>query len=414
MRSMLGPRASVHEGVTPSVQGADTRTPTVRRVDTLTDDGLARIDEIVARAVDEGQAPGIVTAVACGNDVHVASAGVMGVGGPAMREDTLFRIASITKPMTAAVVVGLVEDGLFAFGDTVDDLLPELAHRQVLRRPDGPLDDVEPASRPITVRDLLTFTWGFGMQGAMFTAAQPWPVVEAASDLHTFGPPAPADTPAPDDFMARLGQLPLIVAPGTKWLYSTGSQVLGVLIARAAGKPFDQVLRERLLDPLGMADTAFSTADTARLATAYARVNGELQVIDEPDGAWSRPPAFPDGAGGLLATARDVVTFGRMLLRGGGGVLRPEMVAEMVQNRLTPEQRHYDWGGFDMLSGRGWGYGLSVLDDRYSWDGGSGCAWSNVPGLDLTVATLTQRQWDETGPPAVCDAVLAAARDAVA
>lgn len=386
-------------------------------MDDLTADGTARIDEIVAQAVADGDAPGVVAGVACGESVHVTSAGVRTVGGAAMTDDTLFRIASVTKPMTAAVVLSLVEDGRLRLGDPVERLLPELADRRVLRRPDGPLDDTVPAERGITVRDLLTFTWGFGMQGALLTAAEPWPIHAASveRELNTFGPPAPDSTPAPDTWIARLGELPLIVQPGTKWLYSTGSQVLGVLIARAAGRPFPEVLRERLLDPLGMSDTGFHTSATGRLATGYVRSGGELTVMDPPDGQWSRPPAFPDGAAGLVSSVTDVLAFGRMMRRGGGGVLRPEMIAEMVQNRLTPEQRINDWGGFDLLDGRGWGYGLSVLDDgRYSWDGGLGTTWSNVPELDLTVVVLTQRAWDETGPPAVCTAVLEAARAAVA
>ena len=175
-----------------------------------------------------------------------------------MRRDTLFRISSITKPMTAAAVLSLVDDGLLELDEPVDGLLPELAGRRVLRRPDGPLTDTVPAQRPITVRDLLTFTWGFGMQGAMFMAPEPWPVVTAAAELElaTFGPPQPGAMPDPDTWMARLGELPLLAQPGERWLYQSGSQVLGVLAARAAGAPFADVLRERVLDPLGMGDTA--------------------------------------------------------------------------------------------------------------------------------------------------------------
>jgi CubicO group peptidase (beta-lactamase class C family) len=376
-------------------------------------DMRARVDTVVAAAVEAGDVPGVVAAVARGDDVHVATAGVMAVGGPPMRRDTLFRLTSVTKPMTAATALSLVDEGVLALDEPVDRLLPELADRRVLRRPDGPLADTVPAERPVTVRDLLTFTWGFGMQGAMFTAPEPWPVVVAERErqLAALGPPAPASTPDPDTYLARLGELPLLAQPGERWLYQVGSQVLGVLAARATGAPFEAVMRARLLDPLGMRDTAFHAADTARLATAYERRDGRLAVNDPPDGQWSRPPAFPDGGAGLVSTVDDVVTFGRMLLRGGGPVLRPETVAEMTRDQLTPAQHGRVWpGGFDMLLGRGWGYGVSVLDDgRYTWDGGSGTTWSNVPDRDLTVVVLTQRFWDETGPPAVCDAVLAAA-----
>jgi CubicO group peptidase (beta-lactamase class C family) len=374
-----------------------------------------RIDEIVRAAVEDGQAPGVVAAVGRGRTGtgHVAVAGVMTVGGPPMRADTLFRISSITKPLTAAVVLALIDDGALALNEPVEGLLPELAERAVLRHPDAPLNDVLPAHRPVTVRDLLTFTWGFGMQGAMFMAAEPWPVVAAVTkrELGSFGPPQPAVTPDPDTWMARLGELPLLAQPGERWLYQAGSQVLGVLAARAADAPFEEVMRRRLLDPLGLRDTGFHAADTARLATAYERRDGRLVVTDPPDGQWSRPPAFPDGGGGLVSTAADVLAFGRMLLRGGATVLRPATVAEMTRDQLTTEQRGRVWPGFSFLDDRGWGYGLSVLDDgRCTWEGGLGTAWSVVPAQDLTVVVLTQRAADETGMPAVCDDVLAAAR----
>jgi CubicO group peptidase (beta-lactamase class C family) len=376
---------------------------------------FAQVDEVVERAVEQGQAPGVVAAVARGEVVHVAAAGVMAVGGAPMRRDTLFRISSMTKPVTAAAVLSLVDDGLLDLSGSVDDLLPELANRRVLRSPDGPLELTVPAQRPITVRDLLTFTWGFGMQGAMLMAPEPWPIFTAAleRELSTFGPPQPGAMPDPDTWMARLGELPLLSQPGERWLYQSGSQVLGVLAARAAGALFQDVLRDRVLGPLGMTDTAFHATDTARLSTAYENRDGRLVMTDPPDGQWSRPPLFPDGSGGLVSSADDLVAFGRMLMRGGSPVLKPATAAEMTRDQLTAAQRVNVWPGFSFLDDRGWGYGLSVLDDgRCTWEGGLGTAWSNVPSQDLTVVVLTQRAADETGMPAVCDDVLSAARAA--
>ena len=366
-----------------------------------------RLEEIVETAAARGDAPGVVAAVGRGDEGYVAAAGVMAVGGPPMRPDTLFRIASITKPVTAAVVLSLAEDGLLGLDEPVDRWLPELADRRVLRRPDGPLTDTIKAERAVTTRDLLTFTWGFGMQGAMFMAPEPWPTVTAVAEreLGSFGPPQPDTTPEPDTFMARLGELPLLAQPGERWLYSAGSQVLGVLAARAAGAPFEEVMRERVLAPLGMRDTAFYASDTGRLATAYERRDGQLAVTDPPDGQWSRPPRFPDGAAGLVSTAEDLLRFGRMLLRGGDPVLKPGTVAEMTRDQLTPAQRARVWPGFSFLGDRGWGYGVSVTEWGYTWEGGSGTAWANVPDRDLTAVVLTQRAFDETGPPAVCDQV---------
>ena len=377
--------------------------------------GPNEMDEIVEAAVARGQVPGVVAAVARGDATYVKAAGVMAAGGAPMRPDTLFRISSMTKPITAAVVLSLVDDGLLDLNGPVEGLLPELAGRRVLRRPDGPLTDTVAAERPVTVRDLLTFTWGFGMQGAMFMAPEPWPIVTAVAEreLASFGPPQPDTTPDPDTWMARLGELPLLAQPGERWLYSAGSQVLGVLAARAAGAPFEDVMRERVLAPLGMHDTAFHAKDTSRLATAYENLVGQLTVTDPQDGQWSRPPRFPDGSGGLVSTAGDLLAFGAMLRSGGGPVLKRATVAEMTRDQLTPAQRANVWPGFSFLDDRGWGYGVSVLDDgRYTWDGGFGTAWSNVPAQDLTVVVLTQRAADETGLPAVCDDVLAAARAA--
>ena len=401
---------------------------------------MGGIDAIVRAAVDDGDAPGVVVGIARGEDVHIVAAGDKAIEGPPMRRNTLFRIASMTKPMTAAVVLTLVKDGRLALDGPVDDLLPELADRRVLRRPDGPLEDTVPAERAITVRDLLTFTWGFGMQGAMFMAAEsmaaesmaaesmaaesmaaesmavpPWPIVTAASEreLRTFEGPQPASMPDPDSWLARLGELPLLAQPGERWLYQTGAQVLGILAARAAGAPFDEVLRNRIFAPLGMDDTAFYATDRTRLAWAYERRGGRFEVTDPADGQWSRPPKFPDGGAGLVSTVDDVLRFGRMLLRGGNPVLTPSVVAQMTRDQLSPEQRTNAWPGFSFLDNRGWGYGMSVLDDgSYGWDGGQGTRWLNVPEQDLVVVVLTQRAADETGMPAVCEAVVEAARTA--
>jgi CubicO group peptidase (beta-lactamase class C family) len=160
-----------------------------------------------------------------------------------------------------------------------------------------------------------------------------------------------------------------------------------------------------------MDDTGFHAADTARLSTAYEKRDRMLVVTGPPEGQWSQPPAFPDGGAGLVSSVDDMVAFGRMLLRGGSPVLKSTTVAEMTRDQLTPEQRRNVWPGFSFLEDRGWGYGVSVLDDgRYTWEGGFGTVWSNVPSRDLTVVVLTQRTADETGMPAVCDGVLAAAR----
>src|SRR6516164_8337469 len=230
-----------------------------------------RLADIVEAAVARGDAPGVVTAVSRGDETHVKAAGAMAIGGPPMRPDTVFRISSITKPVTAAVVLSLADEGLLGLDEPVDRLLPELAGRRVLRQMDGPLDDTVPAARSITARDLLTFTFGFGMVMEMFASPDPWPVIAAADKLHlaALGPPDPGGQPDPDTWVAGLGSLPLLAQPGERWMYNTGASVLGVLLARATGQPFAEVLRTRIFEPLGMPDTGFWTAHPGRLATAY-------------------------------------------------------------------------------------------------------------------------------------------------
>jgi CubicO group peptidase (beta-lactamase class C family) len=354
--------------------------------------------------VGDTDVPGLVALVAVGDDVHVEALGGLSVGGPPVRRDSLFRIASTTKPITAAVTMALVEEGLIGLDEPVDRLLPELGDPRVLRRPDGPLDDTVPAQRPITTRDLLTFTLGFGMAGEMFSSPEPWPVVAASEELKlsTIGPPSPAVQPDPDTWIAGFGSLPLIAQPGERWLYGTGASILGVLVARAAGKPFFEVLRTRVFDPLGMRDTAFWTSETDRLATAYLAKPDGLKVWDEPEGLWSRPPAFGDGAGGLVSSADDLLAFSRMLLRGGDPVLSPSSVRAMCTDQLTDAQKARGGLGPGFFAHKSWGFCQAVYDTgAFGWNGGFGTSWLADPARDLTVIVLTQRLFEAAElPPA--------------
>ena len=365
----------------------------------------------------DDRVPGLVALVARGGQMHVEALGRLAVGGPPVARDSIFRIASTTKPITAAVMLAVAAEGLIGLDEPVDRLLPELAGRRVLRRMDGPLDDTVPAVRAITIRDLLTFTFGFGMVGEMFASARPWPVVAAAGELRlaTIGPPDPPVPPDPDTWIAALGSLPLLAQPGERWMYNTGAQVLGVLAARAAGQPFSEVLATRILEPLGMRDTRFWTADTRRLATAYQPTPGGLVVLDEPAGKWSRSPDFGDGAAGLLSTADDLLAFARLLLRGGAPVLPPDVVRAMTTDQLTPAQKAR--GGLlpGFFDGRSWGFCQAVYDSgAFGWDGGLGTSWLVDPSRDLTVIVLTQRMFESPDPPQVHRDIQAAAYAALA
>ncbi len=215
-----------------------------------------RMHDVMAGYVERGEVPGIVTLVGRRGEVHADAIGMKAVGGrDPIRRDTIFRIASMSKPIAAAAAMILVEECKLRLDEPVDRLLPELAARRVLKRLDGPLDDTVPSNRPISLRDLLTLRMGFGY--IMEPGA--YPIQKAANEQQILlGPPKPQTLPAPDEWIRRFVTLPLMHQPGEKWMYDLGLDVLGVLIARAAGQPLETFLRERIFEPLGMKDTGFS------------------------------------------------------------------------------------------------------------------------------------------------------------
>src|SRR5205085_629987 len=255
----------------------------------LSKNGLARLHDVMVGHVECGVAPGVVSVVSRRGEAHVEVIGATAVdGAEPMRRDTIFRISSMTKPVTAVATMILLEECVLRLDEPVDRLLPELADRRVVRRIDGPVDDTVAANRPITVRDLLTFRMGFG---GYF---RPCPVNDMAAALQvSVGPPQPSLPPEPDEWMRRFSTLPLMCQPGERWLYHTGADVLGVLIARASGQSSEAFLRDRVFGPLGMKDTSFSVpvADVRRLSTLYLTdpATGGLTVFDPPEGQWSTP-----------------------------------------------------------------------------------------------------------------------------
>jgi CubicO group peptidase (beta-lactamase class C family) len=377
---------------------------------------LEQLREAAERNVGDDKVPGLVALVAHGEQVHVEAAGRLTIDGPPVKRDSLFRIASTTKPITAAVTLAVIEEGLVGLDEPVDRLLPELADRRVLVRPDGPLDETVPAERAITTRDLLTFTFGFGMAIDMYSSPEPWPIVEAERKLRlaTISPPDPSVQPDPDTWIANLGSLPLVAQPGERWLYNTGASVLGVLVARATGEPFAEVLRTRVFEPLGMRDTAFWTSDTDRLATAYRPTRDGLVVWDEPDGMWSRPPAFGDGAAGLVSTVDDLHAFARMIMRGGSPVLSEESTREMRTDQLSDAVKARGGLGPDFFKGRSWSFCQAVYaGGAFGWDGGFGSSWLVDPVHELTVIVLTQRAFESAELPRVHRELQAAAYSAL-
>jgi CubicO group peptidase (beta-lactamase class C family) len=388
--------------------------------------GLGLMHDVMAGYVQRGDMPGIVTLVSRHGEAHVDAIGTKALGGnEPIGRDTIFRITSMTKPITAAATMMLVEEGKLGLDEPVDRLLPELAHRKVLKRIDGPLDDTVPANRPITVRDLLTFRLGFGQ---ILGPPNVYPIQKAESELQlmTLGPPTPPTPLAPDEWIRRFATLPLMHQPGEKWLYNTGAHLLGVLIARASRQPLETFFRQRIFEPLGMKDTAFSLAAVKvdRLATSY-RANpssraAALVIFDGvADSQWSRPPAFPDAAAGLVSTIDDYWAFAQMLLNKGTNgnerFLSTSSVESMTTNQLTPDQKA---GSEGFLGDRGWGFGMSVvirreaglaIPGRFGWDGGYGTSWASDPQYDMTAILMTQRLWNSPKPPDVCRDFWAAA-----
>lgn len=373
----------------------------------LTQAGLDRLHKAMAARVENGSLPGIVTLVAQGEDVYVDVIGALAFGGDQpMRRDSIFRITSMTKPILGAATMLLVDDGRLALDEPVTRLVPELADRRVLKRVDGPLDETVPADRPITVDDLLTFRLGHGLiilEPA--TLNPPYPIIQRAEQLGlAMAQPDPRTPHGPDEWIARFATLPLMYQPGERWQYNTGSLVLGVLVARAAGQPLGVFLQDRLFEPLGMRDTGFVMAanQVDRLPTEYATdfSTGKMEEVTITGrDVWTTPPPFPSGAAGLLSTVDDYLAFARLLLdRGvhrGRRLLSEASIEAMTTNHLTREQ--IAGGGF-LLDGQGWGYcvGVSVLPDdvsapgRYGWSGGYGTTWFNDPGRGRIAIALTQ------------------------
>jgi CubicO group peptidase (beta-lactamase class C family) len=380
---------------------------------------LARLPRVLAGYVERGEVPGVIVLLARRGQIRVDAIGFKTFGsGDPIRRDTIFRIASMTKPITAAAAMILVEECRLRLDEPVDRLLPELADRRVLRRLDGPLDDTDPAQRPITVRDLLTFCMGFGI---VMAPPGTFPIQTAIADLELGqGMPQPQVPPAPDEWIRRLGTLPLMHQPGEKWIYNTGSDVLGVLIARASGQPFETFLRERLFDPLGMADTAFyrPAVSRDRLATSYWTnpQTGAVEVYDSAEnGQWSRAPAFPSGGGGLVSTVDDYLAFARMLLNNGRHgnlrILSRAAVETMTSDQLTAAQKTSSGLTRDFFENHGWGFGVSVVTRRaglaepagqYGWSGGLGTSWLSDPAEDMVGILMTQRAWTSPIPPDIC------------
>jgi CubicO group peptidase (beta-lactamase class C family) len=380
---------------------------------TSTDTRFAAVWALLDQQATDGRFPGCVAAVRHAGRTEVHATGRLAVGGgDPMRPDTLFRVASLSKPFGGVLTLGLVHDGVLRLADDVTRWLPEFTDLRVLVDPAGPLTGTVPAERSITVGDLLFMTAGFGLR------MEPSPLAQAMFELGVSpGPFGPTITP--DEFLTRLAGLPLAAQPGAGWQYHTGSDVLGVLVTRATGRSLGDLLAERVTGPLGLTDTTFWTPHVDRLATSYAPGEDGLQVADPPDGAFARPRQFESLGGGLLSTAPDVLALLAALADGGAPVLDPASTRQLTSDRLTAGQRAS--AQTFLGPGRSWGGNVEVVLEptdpwatrgRFGWSGGTGTTAYADPELDLVAVLLTQRMM--TGPHDGPEPFWQAAHDAVA
>ena len=364
---------------------------------------LDRVTQVLDKYIADGTIAGSVSLVyRKGHIVYLGTRGYQDIEAKApMKRDTIFTIASMTKPITTVAVMILVEEGKLRLDDPVDELLPELANRKVLNDPLGPLSDVRASLRPITVRDLLTYQIGLGNAGQSGIPNDA-PIAQALAGLRS------GRDVTPNEFMKRLGELPLAYEPGERFMYGLPSAVTGVLIQRVSGMPLDEFFETRIFTPLGMKDTGFFVPEEkrARFASRYqpGPQPGTLVPVANNATRMSARPAFPSAGGGLSSTVDDYLKFARMMLNGGkvDGVqlLSRKSVELMTRDYMTPAQHEQFFVRPGFWSTYGFGFGVAVKTRRtvlgpsvgsYWWNGASGVGWIADPKEELIFLRFIQR-----------------------
>ena len=344
------------------------------------------LQRLLDRQVANGAAPGIVAVIGTGEEAEVITAGVASVGGPSMPADAIMRIQSMTKVITAVATLRLIESGDLSLDQPVEEWLPELAHRRVLVSPAAALADTVPAGHPITVRHLLTNTSGYGMVLADS------PLQKAMAANGTEAGPEPVALGA-GEWLRRLGELPLAFQPGEGWRYHHSFAVLGILIARVAGRPLEDHLASEIFRPLGMIDTGLwvPSAKAGRLPAAYRHEpDGLVEVQPAAGGFYAGPPPFDIDHGELVSTAQDFYRFARALA-GGTQLVSAEHRLLLSSDQVPERCKSPDSFFPGFWEGTGWGFGVGVQVDgrhrgRYGWSGGLGTNFFVDP--DGTIGVL--------------------------
>ncbi len=372
---------------------------------------------VLSKYVEREDMPGLAALVSRGGQTHLDTLGKLSFGNAKpLAWDTIFRIASLAKPVTAAAAMILVEECKIRLDSSIEPWIPELANRRVLKSIESELDDTVPAKRAITVRDLFTYRMGFG---SVMAAPDTYPIQKRIRDLQIGGdgPPMPAQGPSTDKWLKRLGSLPWLAQPGERWMYHVSGDVLGVLVERVSGLSLGRFLQERIFEPLGMKDTAFHVPPEklGRFMPCY-RFNFETSKLDIYDdvknSGWGIDPPFHSGGGGLVSTIDDYFTFCRMMLNKGRHentrVLSRAAVELMTSDQVTPEQRAESEMFFGSHSS--WGLGVAVdiarteifhSPGRFGWTGGLGTTAYTDPSQGMIGILFTPRMMDSPEPPKV-------------
>ena len=382
---------------------------------------LTRLHETLQSQIEAKSLPGLVALVSHQDEVHVETLGTLSFDSPTlMQRNTLFRIASLSKLITAAAAMILVEECKLRLDDSIEPWLPELANRRVLKSlsvdPENLApEETVPAVRAITVRDLLTYRMG---TGSIMAAPGTYPIQKLIRKykIGGDGPPLPAQAPTMDEWLSRLGSLPLIAQPGEHWMYHISGDVLGALTARVTGQSLGAFLEQRILGPLGMKDSSFRVPPEKldRLASVYTRnPTNQLYLFDGPSkSSWASEPPFESAGGGLVSTLDDYFAFSQMMLNkgryGSEQILSRASVELMTSDHVTPAQR----AGAEIFFGdhSSWGFGMAIdltrkeiyhNPGRFGWTGGLGTTAYIDPKESMIGILFTQRMMESPEPPRI-------------